>query len=143
MVWWQTLIVVLSTLVITKTVDFVISIYAEKRNFKKMRRELALKEIEELKNEVGIIYELAANWMAYKEKEEAYRSKFFTDYQLVGKYNKYPSIAQAARDAVHWCKIVADDERKSGDDLMKNKKELGEKFKLFLIACEDYLEKLV
>jgi hypothetical protein len=79
MVWWQTLVVVLSTLVITKTVDFVISVYAEKRNFKKMRRELALKEIEELKNEVGIIYELAANWMAYKEKEEAYRNKFLTD----------------------------------------------------------------
>lgn len=143
MVWWQTLVVALSTLVLTKTVDIVISVYAEKRNFKKMRRELALKEIEELKNEVGIIYELAANWMAYKEKEEAYKSKFLTDYHMVGKYNKYPVVAQAARDVIHWCKIVASDERESGYELIKNKNELGEKFKLFLVACEDYLETVV
>jgi len=32
---------------------------------------------------------------------------------------------------------------KHADDLIENKKELGEKFKKFLIACDDYMNSLV
>lgn len=142
MTWWQTLIVALSTLIVTKGIDFFISFLSEKRNFQKYRRERIYEEIEELKNEVGKIYELAANWMAFDAKQQKYVENFISDYELIGKFNKHPPVANAARDTIHWCKIVAHNEKKQSDDLIENKKELSEKFRVFLDACEDYINKL-
>jgi len=141
--WWQTLIVVLSTLIVTKLIDLFVSKFTEKREFNKFRREKVSDEIEALKNEIGKLFELAANWKSFEEKQRSYLTNFQNDYELVGKFNKYPSIAQAARDTVHWCKIVASCEMKQTDDLIENKKELGEKFKKFLTACDDYMNSLV
>jgi hypothetical protein len=61
----------------------------------------------------------------------------------MGRYNKYPLIAQAARDTVHWCRIVASCEMKQTNDLIENKKEMGERFKMFLAACDDYIKSMV
>jgi hypothetical protein len=143
MTWWQTLIVALSTLIVTKTVDFIISKFSEKRDFSKFRREKTSDEIETLKNEIGVLYELAANWKSFQDKQKSYLTNFENDHELVGKFNKYPSISQSARDMVHWCRIVASDEMKDADDLIENKKVLGEKFKKFIDTCDVYLKSLV
>ena len=141
--WWQTLIVALSTLIVTKFIGLFESKVTEKREFTKFRREKISDEIEALKNEIGKLFELAENWKTYEEKQKSYLTNFQNDHELVGKFNKYPSIAQAARDTVHWCRIVASGEKKQTSDLIENKKELGEKFKIFLTACDDYMNSLV
>lgn len=143
MVWWQTLLVALATYAVTKAVDHLLAISREKRDFKRHRRERAFAEIEELKDEIGRIYELSANWKAYDAKAEEYAKALTRDDYLVGKYNKYPDIAAAARDTVHWCKIVAFDEKSRQEDLIQNKKELSEKYKMFIRTCESYVETLV
>ncbi len=71
--WWKTLVVALCTYALTKIVDHVISISKEKREFKKLRREKMLEEIEDLKDEVGRYYELTANWKAYEMKTDKYQ----------------------------------------------------------------------
>ncbi len=141
--WWQTLIVALSTLIVTKGIDLFISWFTEKREFNRFRRERITDEIEALKNEIGKLFELAANWKSFEEKQRSYLVNFENDHELVGKFNKYPSIAQAARDTVHWCRIVASCEMKQTHDLIENKKEMGEKFKIFLSACDEYVKSLV
>jgi len=143
MTWWQTLIVALSTLVVTKGVDVFISWITEKKEFNRYRREKITDEIEALKNEIGKLFELAANWKSFEEKQRSYLANFENDHELVGKFNKYPSIAQAARDTVHWCRIVASCEMKSTNDLIENKKELGEKFRTFLAVCDGYMKSLI
>jgi hypothetical protein len=141
--WWQTLIVALSTLVVTKGIDLFVSWFNEKREFNKYRREKVTDDIEALKNEIGRLFELAANWKSFEEKQRSYLTNFENDHELIGKFNKYPSIAQAARDTVHWCRIVASCEMKLTTDLIENKKELGEKFRKFLTTCDDYMNSIV
>jgi hypothetical protein len=143
MTWWQTLIVALSTLVVTKIIDLIVAQFTEKREFKRFRREKITEEIEALKDEIGKLFELTANWKPFDEKQKSYLANFENDHELVGKFNKYPSIAQAARDTVHWCRIVASCEMKQTNDLIENKKEMGEKFKFFLKACDDYINSMV
>ena len=143
MSWWQTLIVVLLTSIVNKLIELFGSRYAQKTEFHKFRRAKVFDEIEILKDEIGVLFELAANWKPSEEKTGSYIRAFENDHELVGKYNKYPPIAQAARDTVHWCKIVADCERKCTDDLIKNKQEMGEKYRMFLTACDDHIKKLV
>ena len=141
--WWQALIVALSTLIVTKVIDLFVAKFSQKREFNKFRRESISGEIESLKNEIGKLFELAANWKSFEEKQRTYLTNLENDHELVGKFNKYPSIAQAARDTVHWCRIVASCEMNLTDDLIENKKELGNKFKIFLTACDDYMNSLV
>jgi superfamily I DNA/RNA helicase len=141
--WWQALIVALSTLIVTKLIDLLVSKFTEKRDFNKFRREKISDEIEALKNEIGKLFELAENWKSFEEKQRSYLTNFQNDHELVGRSNKYPSIAQTARDTVHWCRIVASCEMRQTDDLIENKKELGTKFKKFLTACDDYMNSLV
>lgn len=142
MTWWQALAVALTTYAVTKLIDLMIGSVMDKREFKKRRRELALSEIEKLKDEIGTLYELAANWKAFDQKAQAYRSVFERDHELVGRSNKYNPIAQAARDAVHWCRIVANEEHNAGGSIFEQKKELANKFHVFLQACDAYLDDL-
>lgn len=95
MTWWQTLIVALLTLIVTKSMDLLIAWFTEKREFDRHRREKSIEEIEVLKNEIGKLFELAANWKAFGGKQRSYLANFENDHELVGRYNKYPSIAQA------------------------------------------------
>jgi hypothetical protein len=141
--WWQTLIVALSTLIVTKVLDLIFLKFTEKRELNKYRRERISDEMEALKDEIGKLCELALNWKSFEEKQRSYLTNFENDHELVGKFNKYPPIAQAARDAVHWCRIVASCEMKQTHDLIENKKELVSKFKLFLKTCDDYIKNLV
>lgn len=143
MEWWQTLLVALSTYAFTKTVDHWLSISKEKREFKKLRREKMLEEIENLKDEVGRYYGLAANWKSHEMKTDKYRDMMTEDDHLIGKYNKYPEIANSARDAIHWCKIVADAEREYTTDVIESKKELSEKYKEFIRVCDEQLDKMI
>jgi len=69
--WWQALIVALSTLIVTKVIDLFVSKFNEKRDFNKFRREKISDEIETLKNEMGKLIELAANWKSFEEKQKS------------------------------------------------------------------------
>lgn len=142
MTWLQTLIVALATLVVTKFVDLVISFYSEKREFRRFRRESAFREIDELKNEVGKLVELSLNWKAFDQKQKTYIQKLENDHEIIGRYKKYTTVANAARDTIHWCSIVASCEMKGSDDLIKNKNELENKFQNFLQVCDKFLDKL-
>jgi hypothetical protein len=133
--------------IITKLLDFCFEILKEKRVVKRSRREKAREEIEELKNQVGTIYELSSNWKGYEEKLGQYANFFAKDHEVIGRFNKYPDIAAAARDTVHLCKVVAHDEQERGNpdrrqDLILNKKELTAKYQAFIQACDKYLESL-
>ena len=144
MIWWQALIISLSTLIVTKIIDLIIYKFTEKKEFNKYIRQKKTEEIETLKNEIGKLFELSANWKPFDEKQKFYLENFVNDHELVGKFNKYPSIAQAARDTVHWCRIVASYEmRLAIEDAVKNKKIMGEKFEIFLKTCDDYIESMV
>jgi hypothetical protein len=143
MEWWQTLVVALCTYGFTKFVDHLIYISKEKREFKKTRRERMLTEIEELKDEVGRYFELASNWKSYEMKADKYKKMMLDDDHVIGKYNKYPDIVNAARDALHWCKIVSDDEKKRRDSLAGNKKELVNKYSAFIKICDKQLDNAV
>ena len=117
----------------------------DKRNFRNQRRDKAYAEIEDLKDKVGELYELSTNLKAYEVKREDYDKIFESDHRLIGKYNKYPEIATAARDTVHSCKNVAVNERdqdKRGD-LIQQKRELSEKYLAFIQACDKYIESLI
>jgi hypothetical protein len=142
MEWWQTLIVALATYSVTKSIDLWVSIKSEKREFKKLRRELCLKDIEQIKDEVGIIYELASNWRHFQEKQTAYIQYFESDHELIGRVHKYPIIVQATRQLLHWCKVTANEEQDASREVIIHKEELAKKHKLFLEQCEKVLESL-
>jgi hypothetical protein len=125
---------------IAKALDYWMAVAKDKRDFKRYRREREYSEIEQLKDAVGNIYELSANWQAYQDKKEQYEKAFVNDYELIGKYNKFPEIAATARDAIHYCKIVAYAEKESLNDLIQTKKELAEKYDAFLKACDKFLD---
>lgn len=143
MEWWQTLVVALLTYGFTKTIDHLISISKEKRDFKKVRRERMLQEIEDLKDEVGRYYELSANWKTHEMKADKYKEMMTEDDHLIGKYNKYPEVVNAARDAIHWCKIVAHVEMEHSTDVIERKKELSKKYKEFIKICDEKLNNAV
>ena len=126
-----------------ESAEYAISWFTEKREFNRYRREKITDEIEDLKNEIGKLFELTANWKSYEEKQRSYLTNFENDHELVGRFNKYPPIAQAARDTVHWCRIVASCEMRQTNNLIENKKEMGEKFKIFLTTCDEYMKSLV
>lgn len=131
--------------IITKVLDFRFAILQEKRDFVRSRREKACEEIEELKNQVGTIYELSSNWNAYEVKRGDYATFFAKDHEVIGRYNKYPDIAAAARDTVHFCRIVASDEQEADrrGDLVSHKKELRAKYQAFVQTCDKYIESLL
>lgn len=141
--WWQTLIVALATYGFTKLVDQVVAYLREPREFRKHRRELALQEIEQFKGEVGRYVELAANWKPHESKESAYLDLFENDFELIGRLKKYPPVANAGRDALHWCMIVASEEKESSGNLLERKKELNDKYNTFLAKCDEYLDGIV
>lgn len=138
----EPIVVVLLTYMGTKFFDFLISIWNEKREFLKFKKEKIYNEIEELKNELGKLVELAAIWKGYDQKEKAYINNLDKDHELIGRFNKYTSIANYARDTVHWCKIVASCEKECTNDLIENKEELAKKYRLFLQKCNDYINSL-
>lgn len=143
MVWWQTLIVALATYAVTKLVDQLVTHLREPREFRKRRQELALQEIEQLKGDVGRYVELAANWKPYEWKESAYLDLPENDHELIGRLRKYPPVANAGRDALHWCKIVASEEKQLPGEPLEPKKELNEKYNIFLSKCDEYLDSIV
>lgn len=141
--WWQTLIVALATYGGTRLLDELVRRLREPREFRKQRREYALQEIEQFKGEVGRYVELASNWKSHEQKESAYLSLFENDYELIGRLTKYPPVAKAGRDTLHWCMIVASEEKNQSGDLVKRKEELAEKHRDFLKKCDEYLDSIV
>jgi hypothetical protein len=143
MEWWQGLVVAVTTYAVTKLVDHFIAISQYRHEFKKKKTENAFAEIEDLKDEVGRLYERSANWKSYEMKADDYEKALANDDYLIGKYNKYPEISRAARETVHYCKIVAYDEREHKDDVVKSKKELSAKYKEFIVVCNNYIEQML
>ncbi|WP_143004211.1 hypothetical protein [Thiohalorhabdus denitrificans] len=127
----------------TKLVDHLVAYYGEPREFRKRRREFALHEIEQFKADVGRYVELAANWQPHENKQPAYMDLFENDYELIGRIKKYPLVANAGRDALHWCKIVASEEQRQSAELLERKRELDEKYRIFLTKCDEYLQSIV
>ncbi len=141
--WKQTLLIALITLVATKVLDHFVDVFSDKRNFRRRRRDLVLTEIEELKDQIGVIYEIASNWKNFDAKQQDYVEQFNRESQLLGKYNKYPNVAMAARAVTHQCKIVADIEKAGKGDLEQPKKKLGSLFAEFIDKCEEHLKEIV
>ena len=139
--WWQTLIVTLSTIIVTKGIDIVVTVITQKKDFDKFKRQKIYEEIDALRDEVGIIYELAANWEGYQQKEQEYMRLFIKRNTLVGKYNKYKTIADSARWLIHWATIVAAEESRHGD-VDKAKDELHKAHALFIDECDNLLKKV-
>ncbi len=143
MIWWQSALITGSSIVLGWILNVWAESIKEKRQFKRFRREKAFEEIEALKSEVGIIFELATNWKAFDEKRSEYSDRFSGDYQLIGKYSKYPDIAVSARDVLHLCKLIASKEKNMGDELPELKSELSAKYRNFLSACDKTLDNLI
>ena len=136
------IIIVLLTYIVTKLFDFLISIWSEKREFQKFKREKTYNEIEELKEELGKLVELTSNWKGYDQKEEEYINNFYNDHELLGKYSKYPTIANSLREILLQCKIVASCERDFDKATIKEKEELNNKYEKFLKKCDDHINRL-
>lgn len=140
MIWWQTLIVALAVMIVTKAADTLLAIISEKRKFKWYRREKAHEEIESIKSDIGVIYELAMNWKPFDSKQQEYIQSLGRDHQLIGRFNKYPDIAKHARDVVHWCNIIAEAEmKKETEELTKLKPQLAEKYQSLIRSCDRVL----
>jgi len=140
---WQGFFIAMGTYALTKLIDLAISLAQEGREFRKMRRELALKDIEAIKDLIGTFYELVMSWDSFGNKQKRYAENFADEHKIVGRCNKYPPLGQAATDVVHWCKIVASDEASHADTLRDEKKNLHEKYNFFLEECQSYLNRLV
>lgn len=138
--WWQTLIVTLVTIVVTKATDEAMAWFKDKREFRKFQRDKAYSEIDELKSEIGWIYQVGANWKGFELKETDLKKIAETEDRLVGRYNKYPDIASTAKDVVHWCKIVCYAEKSHEVDVFEAKNNLIEKYKAFSKACEKFFQ---
>lgn len=141
--WLQTLIVALISMVSTKVLDSAIAVLTEKRQFRKYKREKVFDEIESLKSEIGIIYELSMSWEPYDVKKAEYIARLSNDHQLIGKYSKYPNILTHARDVIHFSGIVASAEKAHESDLPEHKVELDEKHRNFLQACDNKINNLI
>ncbi|MCA9836271.1 MAG: hypothetical protein KC422_05130 [Trueperaceae bacterium] len=141
MSWWQTLVVALTTYTITKIIDSILGIIKEKRDFKKSRREKIFTEIEDLKNEVGRYYETATRWRPFDQKLDIYTEQFSKEFDLIGRYNKYPEIAKFARQVIHHCKLVAQDEKEKAN-VPESKELLHQKFSEFIIACNKFVDNI-
>jgi len=128
---------------LTKTFEFILAGFQQKRDFRRFRREKAYAEIEELKNEIGWVYQMGVNWKPIESKLSEYQKMMDSEERIIGRYNKYPEIASTAKDVVHWCKIVCFGEREHSVDVVQTKKELADKYKGFLKACDEYTESLV
>jgi len=134
--------------IVAKVIDIWASILKEKRDFIRSGREKAREEIDELKNEVGTIYELSISGKVYREKQLEYEKFFAKEHEVIGRYNKYPDIAQAARDTLHFCKIIRSDERDreirhlDSSDLLKNTEALTAQYQAFIQACNSYIQTL-
>lgn len=144
MSWEQALAVALITYVVTKGTDLVAHRLSERREFRKRRRDMALQDLQEIKDQIGGLYELAGSWKGYNSKATHYQEAFGQDHVLVGRLHKYgPEVAQAGRDTLHWCMLVAADEKGQTHERHQTKKELADKHGEFLAACERYLDNLV
>ena len=141
MEWPATLIVALTTLIVTKLLDIPVRFFADRREFSKFRKQKVYEEIEILRDKVGVMYELASNWDSFEHKKHTYNVLFVDRDSLVGKYNKYPSIADAAREVVHLCTLVAAAEEQHVD-VDKRKTELHAAHKKFIAECETFLRRL-
>ncbi|MGY6555168.1 MAG: hypothetical protein ACXIUM_11685 [Wenzhouxiangella sp.] len=144
MTWVQALIVALVTYVVTKSMDLITQRFVEPREFRKLRRQRALNDLESLMDEIGTLCELAASWKSEKRKVLGYKELLKIDHKLVGRLHKYgPEVAGAGRNTLHYCMLVADSEFKKSDDLQSTKQALHEKREDFLKVCNAYLENLV
>jgi hypothetical protein len=87
---------------------------------------------------------LSINWMPHAAKAEKYVELFAKEHDVLGRCAKYPEIASAAVDTIHYCKIVEYSERKTGENLdpITMKKELVEKYQAFIDACDNYIKRL-
>ena len=142
MEWWQGFLIAIGTYAGTKGIDELLAWFREKRNFRMFRRKKAWAELEHLKNEIGWMYQVGSNWKGSELKDADYNKIMRTEDRLLGGYNKYPEIASRGKDVVHWCKIICFAEKDHSLDPVQGKKELAEKYKAFLKACDEHIEKL-
>ena len=87
--------------------------------------------------------ELSLNWKTFDQKQETYIQRFESDHEIIGRFKKYTTVANAARDTIHWCSIVASCEMRHSDDLVENKNELENKFQKFLKICDEFLDEIL
>jgi len=129
--------------IITKLLDFWFASLQDKRNFRRSRREKACAEIEELRNEISAFYELCVSWDEHKATLPDFAIFMAKEHEVIGRCSKYPEIAGAARDTVHFCKTVVSDARKQEmRDLTSIKRELATKHRAFIQACDKYSDTL-
>jgi hypothetical protein len=141
MEWLSALIISLSTLIVSKALDLWAQSVSYRREFHKFRKQRIYEEIEELRNVIGNMYELASKWDSFEDKKNPYSELRSTVDLMLGKINKYPTISIAARDMIHKCQLVISAER-SYKDVESLKEGLHNANKEFVQVCDHYLEKL-
>jgi hypothetical protein len=126
--------------IITKVLDFWFATLQEKRDFVRSGKEKAREEIEELKNQVGTIYELSINWNTHMAKHSEYEKFFAKDYEVIGRFNKYPDIATAASERDRDRLILSGEQDRI--DLDSTREALRAQYQAFIQTCDKYIESL-
>lgn len=129
--------------IIAKLLEFWFASLQDKRDFRRSRREKACAEIEELRNQISVFYQLCISWDEHKATLPDLAIFMAKEHEVIGRCSKYPKIAAAAQDTVHFCKIVLSDAQKQEmRDLTSTKRELATKHRAFIQACDKYIESL-
>lgn len=120
--------------IITFILGVVTTLYF-KLEFKKFHDKC--KEIEILKNKIGIIYEIALSYMSPQQKQDEYNLHRKEIEGLIGEFNKHKDIAYTARLTSHRAMLViCHDQQDGAKYLDENKTDLVNWFNLFLKECK-------
>ena len=96
------------------------------------------KEIENFKNKIGIIYEIAMSHKSSQQKQNEYKLHSARIDELIGKFNKYESIAEIGRLVKRESEFVIFHEQEDGPKfLMENRIELKNEYGLLLKKCNN------
>lgn len=125
--------ITLITHIITFILGIVITAYF-KLEFKKIYDKH--KEIENFKNKMGIIYEIAMSHKSLQQKQNEYKLHSAGINKLIGKFNKYKPIAEIGRLIKRESEFVIFYEQEDGPKfLMANRIKLKNEYGLLLKEC--------
>lgn len=112
MSWWQSFIVAISSILITKIFDDWLSARKEKREA--TRKEI--QRLEEFESEISFYFEIFSNYRDLNYKEKYFVELHDKQFILLSKINKHKELYQILREFFHNIDCLIDDLRKSNDN---------------------------